>query len=396
MLFQVLDNKIECAAVYLEGELYYEQVPAGLSRTWGYASYLGEDVEYASLYCGGKTLEEVCPEHLKDRHEEINTKLKSFLISFSESKIDLTKNCFFDLVPERFLKEHCEIKNKITQHVFDNYEKPKNYQFLLELTRVLDKINKKQLNVNLKQASKHMVTEKGRRFYKKITKVSHNICYDIFATKTGRLTTKKNSFPILTLDKEYRAALEPNNDLFVELDYNAAELRMLLALLNQHQPQEDIHAWNAKNVYRGLVTREGAKKRIFAWLYNPNSKDFLSNNTYKRDEVVKKYWNGRSVNTNFNRCIESDRHHALNYIIQSSTNDLFLRKMIELDHFLKDKKSYIAFSIHDSLVIDFAKEEQDMISEITKIFSGTNFGDFKVNLSIGKNFGEMRKIKWEQ
>ena len=396
MLFQVLDNKIECAAVYLNGELYYEQTPAGLSKTWGYAPYLGEGVEYASLYCDGKTLEEVCPDHLKDRHEKISTRLKSFLISFSESKIDLTKNCFFDLVPERFLKEYCEIKNQITEYVFNNYEKPKNYQFLLELTKVLDKINKKELNVNLKQASKHMVTEKGRRFYKKISKTSHNICYDIFSTKTGRLTTKKNSFPILTLDKEFRAALEPNNDLFVELDYNAAELRMLLALLNQRQPQEDIHDWNAKNVYRGLVTRDEAKKRIFAWLYNPSSKDFLSSRAYKRDAVVQKYYSDGQVKTFFDRIIPSDNHHALNYIIQSSTNDLFLRKMIELDHYLKDKKSYIAFSIHDSLVIDFAKEEQNLISEITRIFSGTNFGDFKANLSIGKNFGEMRKIKWEQ
>ena len=133
-----------------------------------------------------------------------------------------------------------------------------------------------------------------------------------------------------------------------------------------------------------------------AWLYNPSSKDFLSSRAYKRDAVVQKYYSDGQVKTFFDRIIPSDNHHALNYIIQSSTNDLFLRKMIELDHYLKDKKSYIAFSIHDSLVIDFAKEEQNLISEITRIFSGTNFGDFKANLSIGKNFGEMRKIKWEQ
>ena len=52
--------------------------------------------------------------------------------------------------------------------------------------------------------------------------------------------------------------------------------------------------------------------------------------------------------------------------------------MIELDEFLEHKKSYIAFSIHDSLVIDFAKEERNLIFDIAKIFSGTNFGDFKV------------------
>ena len=135
---------------------------------------------------------------------------------------------------------------------------------------------------------------------------------------------------------------------------------------------------------------------MFSWLYNPNSKDFLSSRAYRREEIVEKYWDGQSVNTPFDRQIKSDRYHALNYIIQSSTNDLFLRKMIELDKFLEDKKSYIAFSIHDSLVIDFAKEERNLIFDIAKIFSGTNFGDFKVNVSVGKNFGEMRKVEWEQ
>jgi len=382
--------------VYLNGELYYEDIPDGLTRTWSYAAYLNDDVEYASLYCEGKTLEEVCPAGLKDRYEEVSNKLKAFLISFSEAKIDLNKNCFFDLVPERFLKEYCEIKNQITHYVFQNYEKPDNYDFLLSLTKALDNINKRDLNVNLKQMSKHMISKRGRRFYKKITKISPHICYDIFGTKTGRLSVKKDSFPILTLDKEFRNVLEPNNDLFVELDYNAAELRMLLALLEEKQPREDIHEWNAKNVYRGLLNREEAKKRVFAWLYNPSSRDFLSNRAYRRDEVVERYWDGEQVNTIFGRQIQSDKYHALNYIIQSSTNDLFLRKLIELDKFLEDKKSYIAFSIHDSLVLDFAKEERNLIFEIAKIFSGTNFGDFKVNVSIGKNFGEMRGIEWEQ
>ena len=76
-----------------------------------------------------------------------------------------------------------------------------------------------------------------RNFLKKIKKTEPYIKYNIFGTKTGRLTTKPNSFPILTLKKEYRSILKPNNDLFVELDYNAAELRVLLTLMNVEQPK---------------------------------------------------------------------------------------------------------------------------------------------------------------
>ena len=38
---------------------------------------------------------------------------------------------------------------------------------------------------------------------------------DMFKSKTGRLTSKKGSFPVLNLKKEFRKVLKPNNDLFV-------------------------------------------------------------------------------------------------------------------------------------------------------------------------------------
>ena len=91
--------------------------------------------------------------------------------------------------------------------------------------------------------------------------------------------------------------IEPTNDFFIELDFNAAELRTLIALQGKTQPREDIHEWNIKNVYRGLVTREEAKKRIFAWLYNPDSKDYLSSRAYDRGSVVQKYFTQGQVRT---------------------------------------------------------------------------------------------------
>ena len=113
--------------------------------------------------------------------------------------------------------------------------------------------------------------------------------------------------------------------MVLEFDFNAAELRVLLGLLGKEQPLEDLHGWNAQNVYCG-TTREKAKKRIFAWLYNPKSKDRLSNHVYEREAITKKYYRGNQVTTYFNRTIESDKHHALNYIVQSTAADLFLSK----------------------------------------------------------------------
>jgi len=391
MLFQTLDDKKECVAVFKDGELIYGELPLDLSATWKYTSILRDmPVEYASLYCGHGSLEEMCPEYLSEKWKAINNKLKSFLISFRESKISLDDNCFFDLVPERFLLEYCSLKNGITEYVFENYNKPLNYNFLLELSVVLEDIKYNKLNLNLNNMDLSSLA--SRKQFKKINNSSKRISYDISGTKTGRLTTSKNSFPILTLNKEYRGIIEPNNNWLVELDFNAAELRTILALLGKKQPKEDIHEWNAKNVYRGKLSRDEAKKRIFSWLYNPDSQDHLSSGEYDRESLLNKFWNGTHVHTMFNREIESDKYHALNYIIQSTSSDLFLKRMIEVHRLLENRKSFISFSMHDSLVIDLSVEDKDILNNICETFSQTDLGKYKINVSAGKNYAEMKKI----
>lgn len=394
MIFQTLDDKKECVAVYYEEKLWKDEIPPGALATWSYAGYLeNPDIEYASLYCLGKTLEDVCPAEHQARYQAIANRLKAFLTSFREAKVDLTENCFFDLVPERFLLEFCEIKNKITKHVLDNYEKPENYSFLLSLTKMLHDIRYRKLNIDLGNIMDEMGSYKTRQFFKKAQSLDPFVSYDISGTKTGRLTTKKDSFPILTLDKSFRKVLKPQNDYFVELDFNAAELRTLLALAGKEQPPGDIHEWNAKNVYGNETSREEAKKRIFAWLYNPDSRDRLSNGVYNRDAVVKKYYSEGQVKTFFDRIISSDDHHALNYIVQSTTSDLFLRQATKIYEALNNTKSKIAFCVHDSLVIDYSFEQNSLLKDLIETFSETELGKFKVNVSVGSNFGELRKIR---
>jgi len=391
-LFQALDDKGACVGVYTGGELNFETVPEGLTHTWDYASFLeSEKIQYARLYCGGQTLDQVCPEHLIDEWHQKSAKLKAFLTSFRESKVSLLDNCFFDLVPERFLLDFCETKNKISEYVFENYEKPENHDFLVEIGAILTKIRQNHLDIDSNVLKNRIHEFKVRQFINKLSRTNSYIDFNLFGTKTGRLSTKKNSFPIMTMDKTYRKVLRPKNDCFVELDFNAAELRTLLALSGAEQPQEDLHDWNIQNVFRGMSTREEAKKRVFAWLYNPVAKDRLLDRTYDRESVVERYFTGDEVTTFFGRTIPCDKHHALNYIIQSTTSDLLLKQMVKVDKILKGNKSFIAFPMHDSLVIDFAATEQHLIKEIYTCFGNTELGTYGVNLNIGKNFGEMKE-----
>ena len=73
MLFQALDDKKECVGVFADGRLIYDELPIGLSKTWGYAAFLEDhQVEYASLYCMGKELTDMCPEHLIEAWADVS------------------------------------------------------------------------------------------------------------------------------------------------------------------------------------------------------------------------------------------------------------------------------------------------------------------------------------
>lgn len=388
----MIDDKSECIGVYANEKLHYDELPQSLTGTWKYSSILRdrEDIVYANLLCDGKSLVQACPDHLQDRLDNILGKLKAFLTAFKEAKVSLYDNCFYDLVPQRFILEYCDIKNEITKHVISTTEKPTNYHFLLGLTKALEDIKYRKLNVDTSSIS--LSSERDRSFYRKINHTEPYIQYNGFKSKTGRLTTKKKSFPILTLNKNYRSILKPNNDYFVELDFNAAEVRTFIALAGISQPEGDIHQWIGKNVFNGDFERDIIKQKVFAWLYNPEAKNQKLEGLFDRNKILEKYWDGEYVETYYDRRIKADAKHALNYLIQSTTSDLFLRRMINIWNLLKGRTTYISFSIHDSLVLDFSYEERDMFNEIIDIFSETEFGKFKININVGKDFGNMKKF----
>jgi len=395
MLFQLMDNKQQCLGYCSEGALFFDdELPEELSKTWNYSPALANNrkIEYASLYCGGASLEQACPEHLKHRLDTHSSKLKAFLRSFVEARVSLDENCFFDLVPKRFLLNYYDVKNEITQYVLDNYEKPENYRLLLRLSMALNEIKNRPLNIDMSCLRDQMHKIQVKNFAQKVKQCKPVCDYNIFGTKTGRLTTNKGTFPILTMDKKYRSILKPTNDWFVELDYNAAELRTVLALCGQRQPEEDIHDWNMRHIYPDVETRDEAKKKIFAWLYNPNSTDTAPNKYYDKQFLKHTYYSEGTVTTPFGRKIEASPHHAINYLVQSTSSDNTLKQLVKLHLLLQNSKSFVAFTMHDSVIIDLAHEERELIPILSLTFSETMLGNFEVNVSAGEDYGSMREL----
>jgi hypothetical protein len=390
MFFTIVDSKQDCFEVFFENEMR-DKLSEDAAVTWSYSPYIGRpDIEYVSLYFQGDNLDAACPEHLKENYNFYLERLKAYLRSFKHCKLSLEDNCFYDLVPRPFLKGYLESKNKIIEHVYKNYKRPPNYEHLCKVQTLCKETEIYKLNLDFRRMSGQMHAPRARKFTKKYKNIN-KIKYNMFKAITGRLSLANNSFPILNMPASYRSIVMPNNDFFVELDFNANELRVFLALSGHEQPNIDMHDWNVKHVFRGIQTRKEAKERIFAWLYNPNSKDLLANRAYDREGLKEKFWDGKIVKTPYGREINSDDFHSLNYLIQSTSADLVFEQAYNIYEYLQDKPSTFAFMMHDSVIIDFCKEDLAHLEEMVDIFSNTKYGKFLVNVSAGKDYGDMQK-----
>ena len=392
MIFQTLDDKTDCVGVYADGQLYFDNWPTDLTHTWKYTGVLKDaQIDYAHLFCDGKTLAQVAPLPLQEPLAKAQRRLKAYLQAFSIAKINLRDHCVFDLVPHDFLKQFCEIKNQITEHVFAIENKAPTYEHLCDVTKLLYKIKFQTLNLNSVDCKELFYNTPSRVMAQKLLDGAPYIDYNLFGTITGRLTTRPMSFPILTSQRGFRKLLKPQNDWFLSLDYNGAEVRTLLGLSNEQQPQVDIHRWNVKNLFEEHITREEAKTIFFGWLYNPES-HAIETDVYDRKKILETYYDGEYISTPFHRRIKVDKARALNYLIQSTTADLVLERATALDKLLEDKKSFISHIVHDEIVIDMHDEERELIPTLRDTFADNKIGTFLVNLSAGKNYLELKEL----
>ena len=145
------------------------------------------------------------------------------------------------------------------------------------------------------------------------------------------------------------------------------------------QPDGDIHEWNRKNASRSLTTRSEMKERFFAWLYNPSATDYMLEKYYNKN-IYKKHYDGQRVITPFNRELETEERKALNYLLQSTTSDIVIENVYKIVMFLKNKKTNISFTMHDAVILDFAKEDMKLVYEIKDLFEQTRLGKFYSNI----------------
>ena len=375
MILQTLDIKDNCTGVFSKSSFLFENFDKELkqhSHAWKHSPILNDEkYKYLFLYLKGEDLSPYSFD--SEMYEEYVLKMESHAKAAKTSKIELDDMCFFDIIPEKQLIRWFTIRRQCMDSLLDTVNKPSDYDILHKAHVLTTEIS-------------HI-----KRIYgNKISRIRYNI----FGSATGRFTTEKGSIPILNLKKENRSMLVPNNDLFLEFDFNAAELRTLLSLSGQEQPSIDLHEWNIRNVFGEGLDRSKAKQRVFAWLYNPDATDESLERCYNR-EIFRDFFSqgDQILTTPFDRRLYVEERKAQSYLLQSTTSDIVIENAYKIMKMLNGKKSSVAFTLHDSVVLDFAKEDYNLVREIKEAFESTRMGNFLSNISIGTNFGNMKEMK---
>ena len=392
MLFELIDSKLNCNSAYSGGNIVDYFSLENPTHTWDYSPTFGsKQMELACLYAGTKNIEDACSYDMRERYNALRSKLRAYMKSFITAQVSLDENCFFDLVPVSFIHELFSARSAMMKQIFETHKRPENYDFLYNLNKMIYEIAEKDVKINMKNLP--VIGE-----IRNASKMKKKVKYNMFGTITGRLSAEQDSFPILTMNKNLRSIVEPTNDFLLELDFNAFEPRILLALNGKKQPAVDLHEWNKDNVFIG-TNRDGAKKKFLAWMYDergtttlPPQQDKKVRTFYDKSVVRNKYYDGGTVKNYYGREIKADNEHAINYILQSTASDCFLRQAIKINNILKGKKSFIKFLVHDSIVIDVSSEDKQLVKEICNTFSNTDFGRFITTKKIGKNYGEMKTL----
>lgn len=297
------------------------------------------------------------------------------------------------------------------------------------IQKVLDYRNVTKLYSTYLEGLENYILEDGK---------IHTIFKQNFA-RTGRLSsTEPNLQNIPVRDEEgkkIRRAFLPQNDEFLSADYSQIELRILAHISDSKELQEafindqDIHTKVAADIHgikESEVTkkmRSTAKAVIFGIVYGisgfglgenleispKEAKNFIDKyyELYpgvKRymDKIVEEAYSEGSVRTLFNRrrvipelnspeymVRQAGERIALNTPIQGTSADIIKKAMVEIFKKFQEEniRSKMVLQVHDELIFDVKKEEQEKVEGIVKDIM-THTITLKVPLKVSADYGK--------
>jgi hypothetical protein len=212
--------------------------------------------------------------------------------------------------------------------------------------------------------------------------------YNLYTTTSRPSNTFNNiNFAALNKDNGERKCYKPENDAFIEIDFQGYHPRLIGEMVDFEFPKD-------KNTYEYLgeilgVSKQEAKELTFKQLYGGIWNEYQDKPFFKQvnmfiDNIWDTYQYGNSYTTANKIFIRGDenvaRNKLFNYIVQSyetSNNVHLLRPVLD---YLEYKKTKLVLYTYDAFLFDYSKEDGNIISDLTKIL------EYPVSIKQGKSY----------
>jgi len=219
--------------------------------------------------------------------------------------------------------------------------------------------------------------------------------YNLYNT-TSRPSNTYNSINFAALNKEdgERICYKPDNDMFIEIDFQGYHPRLIGEMIGFEFPKD-------RNTYEVLgellgVSQQEAKELTFKQLYGGIWSEYQDKPFFKEvamyiDDMWDTYQHSGHVKTE-NKTFIRDQldkitpQKLFNYIVQSKETSTNVELLELALNYLKDKKTKIVLYTYDAFLFDYAEEDGNILPELINIL------EYPVSIKQGTSYHGLTKI----
>ena len=302
------------------------------------------------------------------------------------------------IIPITKLYEKCELVYESIKDILTNIKIPDGFDFYNRIaTNVFFLIEQSGLGINYNSFNE-IFKPRNPLFNTLDNKVFTS--YNLY-NPTSRPTNTFNSvnFAAIPHSEEHRKCFKPQNDFFVEFDFDGYHLRLLADQLDYPLSKESAHKQLAESYFGTKDISDEqykeAKQINFQAIYGKIPEEHKNLKIFKEiQDYIDAMWSsftetGYVWNTQSGKYFTKElkeMHPAklMNYMMQSletSNNIIILKDILE---YLKDKKTFITLYTYDAILFDFSKEDKvEVLENIQKIMEKT--GKYPVKFKYSNN-----------
>jgi hypothetical protein len=219
--------------------------------------------------------------------------------------------------------------------------------------------------------------------------------YNLYNT-TSRPSNTYNSINFAALNKDdgERNCYKPENNTFIEIDFQGYHPRLIGEMIGFEFPKD-------RNTYELLgellgVSQQEAKELTFKQLYGGVWSEYQNKPFFKEvamyiDGMWDTYQYGGHVKTE-NKIFIRDQldkitpQKLFNYIVQSKETSTNVELLELALNYLKDKKTKIVLYTYDAFLFDYAEEDGNILPELIKLLQ------YPVSIKQGTSYHGLTKI----